>query len=54
MPFIAPAPEDLQAATNSYLEIRLTATDGGGLSATVSRDFRPRKVDVTLATTRPA
>ena len=53
VPFIAPAPEDLQAAANSYLEIRLTATDGGGLSATVSRDFRPRKVDVTLATDPP-
>ena len=51
--FVAPAPEDLAAAANSYLEIRLTATDGGGLSATVTRDFMPRKVNVTLATSPP-
>ncbi len=51
--FTTPPPEDLQAATNSYLEIRLTATDGGGLSATVTRDFMPRKVNVTLATAPP-
>jgi hypothetical protein len=36
--FTAPAPEDLTAATNSYLRITLT------------RNFQPRKVAVTLAT----
>ncbi|HWQ13667.1 MAG TPA: PQQ-dependent sugar dehydrogenase [Roseiflexaceae bacterium] len=44
-----PAPEDLAAAETSYLEVRLTATDSTGLSATVARELRPRKVDVTLA-----
>src|SRR5262249_34708192 len=36
LPLIAPAPEDLLAATNSYLELILTATDSHGLSKTVS------------------
>jgi glucose/arabinose dehydrogenase len=53
IPFVAPAPEDLLAATNSYLEVRLTATDSGGASATVTRDFMPHKVNVTLATEPP-
>ena len=48
--FTAPAPEDLLAATNSYLEIRLTATDSGGLSSTVTRQFDPRKVTLTFIT----
>ena len=48
--FTAPAPEDLQAATGSFLEIRLTATDATGLSSTVVRNFQPRKVNVTLQT----
>ena len=47
--FTAPAPEDLLAATNSYLEVELTATDNGGLTHVVTRDLNPRKVDVTLA-----
>jgi len=46
----APAPEDLNAATGSFLEIRLTATDSGGLSATVVRNLQPRKVNITFAT----
>ena len=46
--FEAPGPEDLAAAANSHLRITLTATDSQG--ATVTRDFLPRKVDVTLAT----
>ena len=50
IPFTAPAPEDLAATDASYLEIRLTATDSGGLSSTVTRDFQPAKVQVTLAT----
>jgi hypothetical protein len=48
--FTAPAPEDLPAAAGSFLEIRLTATDSNGLSATVIRNFQPRKVNITLAT----
>jgi glucose/arabinose dehydrogenase/chitodextrinase len=48
--FTAPAPEDLPAAIGSFLEIRLTATDANGLSATVTRNFQPRKVNITLAT----
>ena len=45
-----PVPEDLLAATNSYLEIQLTATDLSGATATVTRDIQPRKVDLTFAT----
>lgn len=48
--FQAPAPDDLLAATNSYLEVQLTATDSAGLSTTVTRDFLPRKVNLTFAT----
>lgn len=48
--FTAPAPEDLQAATGSFLEIRLTATDSNNLSQTIMQNFYPRKVDVTFAT----
>jgi glucose/arabinose dehydrogenase len=46
----APAPEDLDAATGSFLEIRLTATDSQGLSSTTVRNLQPRKVNVTFAT----
>ena len=46
----APAPEDLAAATTSYLEIRLTATDAQGATATVAQRFNPRLVNITLAT----
>jgi glucose/arabinose dehydrogenase/PKD repeat protein len=48
--FTTPAPEDLLAAGNSYLEITLTATDSRGATATVSQDLRPRLVDVTFGT----
>jgi glucose/arabinose dehydrogenase len=51
--FAGPAPEDLVAATNSYLEVRLTATDFSGATHTVTRDLLPRKVDVTFATAPP-
>jgi glucose/arabinose dehydrogenase len=47
----APAPEDLQAAATSYIEIRLTATDSQGAAATVNRDVRPRLVQVTFDST---
>lgn len=48
--FTAPGPEDLAAAANSHLRVSLTVTDSGGATATTVRDFQPRKVAVTLAT----
>jgi PKD repeat protein len=45
-----PAPEDLAATDASYLEVRLTATDLGNLSATVVRNFQPLKVPITIQT----
>jgi glucose/arabinose dehydrogenase/PKD repeat protein len=45
-----PAPEDLVATTNSYLEVRLTATDSAGLSSTVTRRVDPKLVSVTFKT----
>jgi glucose/arabinose dehydrogenase len=44
----APAAESLLAATNSYLEIKLAATDSKGRVTTVSQELRPRTVDVTI------
>jgi glucose/arabinose dehydrogenase len=49
--FQAPPPEDLSAATNSYLEVTLTATDSGGLTTTVTRDILPLKRDLTVQST---
>jgi glucose/arabinose dehydrogenase len=46
----APPPEDIYTTDSSYLEIFLTATDSNGLSATTTRDFRPRLVNLTFAT----
>jgi glucose/arabinose dehydrogenase len=48
--FTTAPPEDLLAATNSYLEIKLTATDSQGLSTTISQNLNPRKVNITFAT----
>jgi glucose/arabinose dehydrogenase/PKD repeat protein len=48
---VAPEPEDLLAATNSYLEVLLTATDSAGVSTTVSRIVQPEKVDLTFEST---
>jgi PKD repeat protein len=48
-----PPPEDLQATTNSYLEVQLTATDSAGATATVTRDVQPKQVNVTF-TTKPS
>jgi PKD repeat protein len=48
--FTTPAPEDLAAAANSYLEIQLQGTDANNLSRTASRDFQPRKVTLNFAT----
>jgi glucose/arabinose dehydrogenase len=50
IPLTGPIPEDLAAAANSFLEIQLTVTDSGGASTTVSRNFNPQKVPVTIAT----
>lgn len=41
-----PAPEGLGSTTTSYLEVSLTATDSNGLSATVTRELRPRLVNI--------
>lgn len=48
--FPAPAPEDFLAATNSHLEILLTATDGDGLSTTVTRTIMPKPVWLDIKT----
>ena len=45
---IAPGPEDWLAATNSYLEVLLTATDSNGLSTTISRNVMPLTVPLTF------
>lgn len=48
--FDGPAPEDLAAATNSFLEVHLVAEDSGGLlSPDVRLDLLPRKWNVTLS-----
>jgi hypothetical protein len=48
--FVAPAPEDLAAAANSFLEVHLQAEDSGGLfSPDVRLDLLPRKRNVTLS-----
>jgi hypothetical protein len=51
--FTAPAPESLEAATNSHLEVQLTATDFSGTRGSAARDLLPRKVDLTFATVPP-
>jgi glucose/arabinose dehydrogenase/PKD repeat protein len=50
VPMSCPAPEDLLATDTSFLEVRLTATDLAGLSATVVRNFQPFKVPITFQT----
>ncbi len=49
----APAPEDLGATTNSYLELELTATNSRGLQSVVTQTLQPHLVNITL-TTSPA
>ncbi len=44
--FSAPTPEDLDATTLSYLEVKLTAIDSFGVSATVTKTISPRKVNM--------
>ena len=46
--FPAPAPEDFLAATNSYLEIIMHATDKNGLTTTISRNIQPTKVTIDI------
>lgn len=46
--FPAPEPEDYLAATNSYLEIIMYATDANGLVSTQSRNVRPRLVELCV------
>lgn len=48
-----PEPEDLPSTTNSNLEVRLTATDSWGLSATVSEFVDPVIVNATFETGPP-
>ena len=50
IPLTAPQPEDLFAATNSYLEIVLTATDSAGVAATTTRRLDPRKTILSFDT----
>ena len=46
--FPAPAAEELAAAGNSYLEFRMSAVDSFGITKTVIRDLRPRKVKIDV------
>ena len=46
--FPAPEPEDYLAATNSYLEIIMYATDINGLVSTATRNVQPRLVQVCV------
>ena len=46
----APEPEDFDAATTSYLEVLLTATDSTGLFTTVSAKIMPKMVELEFDT----
>lgn len=46
--FPAPEPEDYLAATNSYLEIIMYATDASGLVSTTSRNVQPKLVELCV------
>jgi len=46
----APEPEDFDAATTSYLEILLTATDSTGLSTTISTKVMPKTIELEFDT----
>ncbi len=46
--FPAPEPEDYLAATNSYLEIIMYATDSSGLISSTSRNVHPHLVDLCV------
>lgn len=47
---VAPPPEDFFSTQDSYLEVRLTATDSKGLSTTVTRNIQPKLVNLTFGT----
>ncbi len=51
--FPAPEPEDFFAATNSYLEVILKATDDNGLVTEVRRLVQPFKVNVSIESNLP-
>ena len=44
----APEPEDFMAATNSFLEIIMYATDSSGVTTTISRNVQPKKVLIDI------
>jgi hypothetical protein len=46
--FPAPEPEDFLAATNTYLEIVMTATDNIGIQSTVSRNVYPMIIEICI------
>jgi glucose/arabinose dehydrogenase len=50
--FTAPPPEDLAATQNSYIEVRLSATDAAGATSAEPAvlELRPRLVNVTFVT----
>ena len=43
------APEDLEAAGNSYLQLQVTVKDSGGLTHTATQNLNPKKVQLTFA-----
>jgi glucose/arabinose dehydrogenase/PKD repeat protein len=49
LPLTAPAPEDLAAAANSYLEVIFSATDLLGRTTVVTRELQPQKVNLSFA-----
>lgn len=51
--FTAPAPPNLPAAANGYLEIQLKATDSDGASTVVTQALQPKKVNVTFHSVNP-
>lgn len=51
--FTAPGPEDLPSAPESWLIVRLTATDSDGAAATVERAFHPQLVTLDFASDPP-
>ncbi len=48
--FAAPAPEDLLAASNSYLELQASATDSNNTTTMVTQTLLPNAVDLTFDT----
>jgi PKD repeat protein len=48
--FTAPPLEDLEATTNSYLEVKLVAGDSKGATRELTRTLEPHKVPITFVT----